>query len=183
MKVTNGKIPGLLIIQPQVFQDDRGYFFESYNTKKLEEYTGSMNWVQDNEAGSVKGVFRGFHYQLPPYGQAKLVRVCKGEVLDIAIDIRPDSPHFGKAESIVLSEDNKLQFFVPEGFAHGYLVLSDYAVFSYKCNNFYAPGKEGGIHFKSVQLDTDLPIDHDQLIISQKDRSLPDFGSHLPFVE
>lgn len=183
MKVSPGKIPGLLIIQPSVFEDDRGYFFESFNEKKLEEYTGPMNWVQDNEAGSSKGVFRGFHYQLPPFGQAKLVRVSKGEVLDIAVDIRPDSPHYGKTESIILNDQNKLQFFIPEGFAHAYLVLSDYAVFNYKCNNYYAPGKEGGIIYKSVSLDTDWPLKPDELILSKKDLALPDFGNHLHYSE
>ncbi len=183
MKVTTGKIPGLLIIQPSVFEDERGYFFESFNEKKLEEHTGPMNWVQDNEAGSIKGVFRGFHYQIPPFGQAKLVRVTKGAVLDIAVDIRAESPHYGQAESIVLSEENKTQFLIPEGFAHAYLVLSEYAVFNYKCNNYYAPGKEGGIHYKSIKLDTGWPIDPDKLILSKKDLALPEFGNHLPYSE
>ena len=183
MKVTTGKIPGLLIIQPSVFEDERGYFFESFNEKKLEEHTGPMNWVQDNESGSIKGVFRGFHYQIPPFGQAKLVRVSKGAVLDIAVDIRPESPHYGQAESIVLSEENKTQFLIPEGFAHAYLVLSEYAVFNYKCNNYYAPGKEGGIHYKSIKLDTGWPIDPDKLILSKKDLALPEFGNHLPYSE
>lgn len=181
MKTTDGKLPGLFILEPVIFKDSRGYFFESYNREKVKQHLGDIHWVQDNEAGSHKNVLRGFHYQLPPFAQSKLVRVTEGSVLDIAIDIRPKSPTYGQYQSIVLSNENKLQFFIPAGFAHGYLVLSDYAVFNYKCDNYYAPKHEGGIRFDDPQLAIDLPVDPKSLIVSEKDRDLPDFGKHLPF--
>ena len=143
MKVIDTEIEGLVILEPQVFGDDRGYFFESFSLKRFEEKVSKTVFVQDNESKSKYGVLRGLHYQLPPYTQAKLVRVVKGRVLDVAVDIRKGSPTFGKHVAVELSEENKLQFFLPKGFAHGFAVLSEEAVFQYKCDEYYAPDHEG----------------------------------------
>lgn len=183
MEVIKGRIEGLFTIKPRVFKDQRGYFYESFNQRLFEQQIGKINWVQDNEAGSIQGVFRGFHYQVPPHAQAKLVRVTRGEVLDIAIDIRPGSPTYGQSESVVLSEANQLQFFIPAGFAHGYLVLSDYAVFNYKCDNYYAPDHEGGILFSDDNFGIDWPLEFRDFLVSEKDQKLPAFGSHRKFEE
>ena len=181
MQITEGKIPGLYLLTPRVFEDERGYFYESYNQDVFEQKIKKIRWVQDNESGSVKNVFRGFHYQVPPFAQAKLVRVSRGKVLDIAIDIRPDSPTFGQSESVILSEENKLQFFIPAGFAHGYLVLSEKAVFNYKCDDFYHPEAEGGISYRDPNLKIDWPLPVDELIVSRKDKQLPELTHHRPF--
>ncbi|TVR83112.1 MAG: dTDP-4-dehydrorhamnose 3,5-epimerase [Saprospirales bacterium] len=181
MEVKKGKIEGLFTIEPKVFKDKRGYFYESFNQRLFEQHIGKVHWVQDNEAGSIKRVFRGFHYQVPPHAQAKLVRVTQGEVLDIAIDIRPGSPTYGQSESVILSASNQLQFFIPAGFAHGYLVLSDYAVFNYKCDNYYAPGHEGGILFSDPSFEIDWPFKPTSFLVSEKDQNLPILGSHRKF--
>lgn len=156
MTVETCFIEGLKIIKPRIFQDDRGYFFESFNSEKFNELTGeNITFVQDNESLSSKNVLRGLHFQNPPYAQGKLVRVVKGSVLDVAVDIRKNSPTYGKHFSVVLSEENKTQFWVPEGFAHGFLTLEDNTIFQYKCTNFYHPESDNGIFFA----DTDLGID------------------------
>ncbi len=178
MEIKETEIEGLLILQPTVHGDHRGYFFESYNKTKLLELGFNINFIQDNEALSGKYIFRGFHYQLPPYGQAKLVRVIKGKVLDIVIDIRPNSPTYGQSYSILLSEENKTQFFVPEGFAHGYISLEEGTIFSYKVTNVYNRESEGGINFSDPNLNIDWPIPIEELITSDKDQNLPFFGSH-----
>ena len=155
MKVIETEIEGVFILEPRVFGDDRGYFFESFSLKHFEEKVSKTVFVQDNESKSKYGVLRGLHYQLPPYTQAKLVRVVKGRVLDVAVDIRKGSPTFGKYVAVELSEENKLQFFLPKGFAHGFAVLSEEAIFQYKCDEYYAPDYEGAMCFD----DSDLGID------------------------
>lgn len=155
MKVTKTDIEGVLIIEPRLFNDARGYFFESYNRKNYEEAGITADFVQDNESCSTRGVMRGLHFQRPPYAQAKLVRCVKGKVLDVAVDIRKGSPTYGQHVAVELSEENHRQFFIPRGFAHGFAVLSDTAVFQYKCDNYYHPEADGGI---SIQDDT-LGID------------------------
>lgn len=169
MKVINTKIKGVVVLEPQVFGDERGYFFESFSQKKFEEQVSRTIFVQDNESRSSYGVVRGLHYQLPPYTQAKLVRVVKGCVLDIAVDLREGSPTFGEHVAIELSDDNKKQFFIPRGFAHGFAVLSEEAIFQYKCDNYYAPGSEGGIRFDDPSLGIDWRIPRDKMILSGKD--------------
>lgn len=181
MEIIETEIEGLLIVQPTVHGDHRGYFFESYNKQKLSHLGFNVNFIQDNEAMSGKNVFRGFHYQLPPFGQAKLVRVIKGRVLDIVIDIRPNSRTFGQSFNILLSEENKTQFFVPEGFAHGYISLEDNTIFSYKVSNVYNKESEGGINFMDPSLKIDWPLSMDELITSEKDRHLPFLGAHKTY--
>ena len=143
MKVTKTDIEGVLIIEPRLFNDARGYFFESYNRKNYEEAGITADFVQDNESCSTRGVMRGLHFQRPPYAQAKLVRCVKGKVLDVAVDIRKGSPTYGQHVAVELSEENHRQFFIPRGFAHGFAVLSDTAVFQYKCDNYYHPEADG----------------------------------------
>jgi len=144
MTIKEGELPGLFIIEPKIFEDERGYFFESFHTEKFNQALDKkIEFVQDNESKSQKGVLRGLHFQQPPYAQGKLVRVIKGAVLDVAVDIRKGSSTYGKYQSIILSEENKKQFYIPEGFAHGFLTLEDNTVFSYKCTNFYNPSAEG----------------------------------------
>ena len=174
MKFTSTDIPGLLIIEPVVFKDDRGYFLECYNEQKFSE-GGIHNtcWVQDNESKSSKGVIRGMHYQLEPYAQAKLVRVISGKVFDVAVDIRKGSPTFGKWFGVELSCENKKQFYIPRGFAHGFSVLSDTATFIYKCDNFYTPSAERGFNPFDSSLDIPWGIDKSQALLSQRDSSLP----------
>jgi dTDP-4-dehydrorhamnose 3,5-epimerase len=165
------KLKGLMIIKPSVFPDDRGFFMETYNQKVFADNGISVNFVQDNHSRSTKGVFRGLHFQKPPFAQDKLVRCTRGEVLDIAVDIRANSPTFGQYETVVLSEENKNMFFIPAGFAHGFLVLSDVADFQYKCSNFYNKESEGGIIWNDAEIDLALPdID---LILSDKDKLWP----------
>ena len=174
MKATETKLKGCFVIEPSVFNDDRGYFFESYNKEKFEKLTGStVNFVQDNESFSSKGVLRGLHFQKGAYAQAKLVRVTHGEVLDVAVDIRPDSETFLEVATERLSSENKKQLFVPRGFAHGFIVLSDTVVFNYKCDNFYNKAFEGGIIYNDETLHIDWLLDSKDFLVSEKDLVLP----------
>lgn len=174
--------PGLIVYEPKIHEDDRGYFYESYNQKTFEAGGISTQFVQDNQARSAYGVLRGLHYQIGSFAQAKLVRVIQGEVLDVVVDLRSHSPTYGKWYSIRLSAQNKRQFFVPRGFAHGYLVLSETAEFFYKCDNFYSREHEGGLRFDDPQLGIDWEIDLSKVILSEKDKKLPIFGQHRAFV-
>ena len=173
MKVIDTEIEGLVILEPHVFGDDRGYFFESFSLKRFEEKVSKTVFLQDNESKSKYGVLRGLHYQLPPYTQAKLVRVVKGRVLDVAVDIRKGSPTFGKHVAVELSEENKLQFFLPKGFAHGFAVLSEEAVFQYKCDEYYAPDHEGAIRYDDPELGIDWKLPVEDIILSEKDKKHP----------
>jgi dTDP-4-dehydrorhamnose 3,5-epimerase len=168
------KLEGCYIIEPKIIQDDRGYFMESFNEQTFRQGTGTnVHFVQDNQSFSTKGVLRGLHYQTGEHAQAKLVRVLKGEVLDVAVDIRPGSPTFGQYESVLLSGENQKQFFIPRGFAHGFLVLSESAVFFYKCDNFYNKDSEGGILYNDPALQIDWNFPESGLIISEKDKIQP----------
>ncbi len=168
-----GKINGIWIFEPRVFEDHRGFFYESFNYKQFAEATGfHRNFVQDNHSLSYYGVMRGLHFQIPPHAQAKLVRVIRGEILDVAVDIRKDSPTFGQHESLVISSDNKKQLLLPAGFAHGFVVLSEEAEVLYKCDQYYAPGYEGGIIYNDPDLNIDWKVPVDKLIISGKDQAL-----------
>ncbi len=168
------KLKGCFIIEPAIFHDDRGYFMESYNEKKFSQIVGQqVHFVQDNQSFSTKGVLRGLHYQCGEFAQAKLVRVLQGEVLDVAVDIRPDSATYGQYEAVILSAENQKQFFVPRGFAHGFLVLSETATFFYKCDNFYNAASEGGIVYNDANLAIDWKTPLNDLIISPKDIALP----------
>ncbi|WP_111683202.1 dTDP-4-dehydrorhamnose 3,5-epimerase [Winogradskyella tangerina] len=174
MTVQETKLKGSYILQPQIFEDKRGYFIESFNKKTFEDKTGlKVEFVQDNESLSSKGVLRGLHYQRGEYAQAKLVRVIKGKVLDVVVDLRPDSSTYGEHFSIVLSEENKTQFYVPRGFAHGFLVLEDHTIFNYKCDNYYNKQAEGGIIYNDAELNIDWNFPMGDLIISEKDLLLP----------
>lgn len=173
MEVIHTEIEGLLIIQPKVFGDERGYFFESFSMKEFEEKVSKTVFVQDNESKSRYGVLRGLHFQKPPFAQAKLVRVVTGRVLDVAVDIRNDSPTFGRYFSLELSGENKLQLFVPRGFAHGFVVLSDEAVFQYKCDNYYSPAHEGAIRWNDPRLHIDWQLPQNEIILSEKDKNNP----------
>lgn len=173
MNVIETEIQGLLIIEPRVFHDERGYFFESYSQRDFEAQVGKVNFVQDNESMSTRGVIRGLHFQRPPFTQTKLVRVVSGAVLDIAVDIRKGSPTFGHHVAVVLSGENQLQFFIPKGFAHGFAVLSDRAVFQYKCDEFYHPEADGGIQLDDPTLGINCQIPAKEAIRSQKDLTLP----------
>ena len=181
IEVIKTEIEGVLIIEPKVFGDTRGYFLESFNSKEFAEKTGlSITFVQDNESMSSYGVMRGLHFQCPPYTQSKLVRCVKGAVLDVAVDIRKGSPTYGKHVAVELTEDNHRQFFVPRGFAHGFAVLSESAVFQYKCDNFYAPQADGGISILDVSLGIDWRIPTNKALLSEKDTKhalLKDFDS------
>lgn len=181
MAVVETPIEGLKIFEPRVFGDDRGYFFESYNFKTFKEAGISASFVQDNQSRSVFGVLRGLHYQIPPFAQAKLVRVIEGKVLDVAVDIRPDSKTYGEWFSIILSAENKKQLFIPRGFAHGFLVLSETAEFFYKCDNFYSKESEGSILYNDPKLKIDWQIDLEKIILSEKDGLAPRFGDHRKF--
>lgn len=175
MEIVKTSIEGLVIIQPKVFEDERGYFMESYKESFIKENFPDIYFIQDNESKSSYGVLRGLHFQKPPFEQTKLVRVVQGEVLDVAVDLRKNSPTFGKWESVVLSGDNKKQFFIPKGFAHGYVVLSKKAVFSYKVDNLYNISHESGINPLDTSLNIDWKISEDQLLLSIKDKHLPFF--------
>ena len=175
MKVIKTEIEGAVIIEPRVFGDERGYFFESYSARWFNENVSEINFVQDNESKSKYGVLRGLHYQLPPYTQAKLVRVVKGKVLDVAVDMRKDSPTLGKHAVVELSEENKRMFFIPKGFAHGFVVLSDEVIFQYKCDEFYAPGHGAAVRFDDPELGIDWKIPAEDLILSEKDKKHPNF--------
>ncbi len=176
MKFTRASIPDVVICEPLVHGDERGYFFESFRQDKLNAFLGfSVKFVQDNESLSSKGVLRGLHYQLPPYAQSKLVRVIEGEVLDIAVDIRKGSETFGQHVAVILSGENKKQLFIPRGFAHGFVVLSDSAKFAYKVDNYYSPECDRGIAFDSHALAIDWLLDREELLISGKDMNQIDF--------
>jgi dTDP-4-dehydrorhamnose 3,5-epimerase len=168
------EIPGLLVFEPDVFEDSRGYFFESYNEKKFREAGIDYCWVQDNQSSSAYGVIRGLHYQLPPFAQAKLVRVLRGKILDVVVDIRTGSPTFGKSYSKVLSAKNKRQLFIPKGFAHGFSVLSKQAEVIYKCDEYYNKESEAGIIYNDPELNIDWRIP-ENAVISEKDQQLPLF--------
>jgi dTDP-4-dehydrorhamnose 3,5-epimerase len=184
MEVIKTKIDGVVIIEPKVFQDARGYFFESFSQREFEAKVCQINFVQDNESMSSYGVMRGLHFQRPPFAQSKLVRCVKGRVLDVAVDIRKGSPTYGQHVAVELSEDNHRQFFVPRGFAHGFVVLSETAVFQYKCDNFYAPEADGGINIKDDALGIDWQIPMEKATLSEKDLkhvSLKDFDSPFDY--
>jgi dTDP-4-dehydrorhamnose 3,5-epimerase len=166
-------LPGLLLLQPKVFSDSRGYFMESYNKKDFEEIGLDVEFVQDNQALSGYGVIRGLHYQMPPYAQTKLVRVLKGKILDVALDIRKNSPTFGQYFIIELSDENFLQLLIPKGFAHGYSVLEDNTVVFYKTDEFYHPEAEEGIYAFDPELGIDWGIPEDKIVVSEKDKKLP----------
>lgn len=175
MNVIKTKVKDLLIIEPQVFTDGRGYFFESYNKKKLEDLIGKQyNFVQDNESKSSYGVIRGLHYQLAPYSQTKIVRVLEGRVYDVAVDLRTDSPTFGEWVSVELSGENNKQFLIPKGFAHGFSVLSETAVFAYKCDEYYYPEAEAGIVYNDPSFGIDWKIPEKNSRLSEKDKILPE---------
>ncbi len=175
MTITESPLPGLLILQPRVFEDSRGYFFESFNRKNLMDAGINAQFVQDNQSLSQYGVLRGLHYQLAPYAQSKLVRVLMGSVWDVAVDIRRNSPTFGQYFGIELSAENKTQLYIPQGFAHGFAVTSPSAVFFYKCDSFYNPEAERGIHFSDPELAIPWPVSESDSIISAKDKVLPLF--------
>ena len=184
MEVIKTELEGVVIIEPKIFRDARGYFFESFSQKEFEEKVRKIAFVQDNESMSSYGVMRGLHFQLPPFTQSKLVRCVKGKVLDVAVDIRKGSPTFGKHVSVELSEDNHRQFFVPRGFAHGFAVLSETAVFQYKCDNFYAPQSDGGISILDDSLGIDWKLPTDKVVLSEKDTKHPqlkDFDSPFKY--
>ena len=173
MEVIKTAIEGVVIIEPKVFHDARGYFFESFSQREFDEKVCKINFVQDNESMSSYGVMRGLHFQRPPFTQSKLVRCVRGAVLDVAVDIRKGSPTYGQHVSCLLTEDNHRQFFVPRGFAHGFAVLSETAVFQYKCDNFYAPQADGGISILDDSLGIDWQIPTDKAILSEKDTKHP----------
>ncbi|MEY8720459.1 dTDP-4-dehydrorhamnose 3,5-epimerase [Bacteroides stercorirosoris] len=173
MKVIQTNVEGLAIIEPHLLKDSRGYFFESFSQREFEEKVRKVNFVQDNESMSSYGVMRGLHFQKPPFAQSKLVRCVKGSVLDVAVDIRKGSPTYGEYVAVELSEGNHLQFFIPRGFAHGFAVLSEVAVFQYKCDNYYAPQADGGISILDESIGIDWKIPVDKAILSEKDKKHP----------
>ena len=173
MKIIDTKIPDLKILEPSVFTDDRGYFFESYSYQKMKDLGMDNVFVQDNESKSQRGVLRGLHFQNPPFAQAKLVRVVKGAVLDVAVDIRKNSPTYGQHVCVELSEQNKRMFYIPEGFAHGFLVLEDDTIFSYKCSQFYNKESEGSLLWNDETLNINWGFDNP--ILSEKDKIAPEF--------
>ncbi len=173
MKITKTEIEGVVIIEPHIFEDARGYFFEAFSEREFAEKVCNCHFVQDNEAKSSYGVVRGLHFQLPPHAQSKLVRVVSGCVLDIAVDIRKSSPTFGKYVAVELSAENHRQIFIPQGFAHGYSVLSEEAVLEYKCDNYYAPESEGAIAWNDADLAIDWLIPAEKVILSEKDKHHP----------
>ncbi|MDE6805607.1 MAG: dTDP-4-dehydrorhamnose 3,5-epimerase [Muribaculaceae bacterium] len=185
MQVIKTALEGVLIIEPRMFKDARGYFFESYNKKAFDEAIGrKVDFVQDNESMSSRGVMRGLHFQRPPHAQAKLVRCVRGRVLDVAVDIRKGSPTYGRHVAVELSEENHRQFFIPRGFAHGFAVLSDVAVFQYKCDNYYAPEADGGISIADESLGIDWQLDPSEALLSDKDMKHPllkDFDSPFEY--
>lgn len=173
MEIIKTNIEGVIIIEPRIFKDDRGYFFESFSQREFEEKVCKTTFVQDNESKSGYGVLRGLHFQKPPFAQSKLVRVIKGAVLDVAVDIRKGSPTFGQYVSVELTGDNHRQFFIPRGFAHGFSVLSEEVIFQYKCDNFYSPQSEGAIAWNDPDLNIDWRIPVEEVILSEKDSKHP----------
>lgn len=183
MELLRTDIEGVVVLKPRIFEDSRGYFYESYSKKVFDGLVGAVDFVQDNQSMSSYGVMRGLHFQKPPFAQAKLVRCVVGKVLDVAVDIRKGSPTFGRHVAVELSAENHLQFFIPRGFAHGFAVLSDVAVFQYKCDNYYSPQSDGGISLLDPDLGIDWRIDSAKAILSDKDLRHPllkDFDS--PFI-
>lgn len=179
MRVEKTPLQDCFLIHDTIYKDDRGYFFESFNAQRFYKETGSqITFVQDNQSRSVKGVLRGIHFQQGEHAQAKLVRVLRGQVLDVAVDLRSESPTFGKYHAVVLSEHSNTQFFVPRGFGHGFVVLSDTADFFYKCDNFYNKQSEGGIIYNDPHLQINWQLPESALIISEKDAALPSFSSY-----
>ena len=176
MKFSKTDINGVVLIEPSVIKDQRGYFLESFNIMEFEKEIGKVAFVQENESKSLKGVLRGLHFQNPPFAQAKLVRCIEGKVLDVALDIRKGSPTYGLYHSVILSSENKKQLFLPKGFAHGFLVLSDTAVFSYKVDNFYAPEYDGGIRWNDKELNIQWDLCESDVLVSKKDIQLPFFS-------
>ena len=182
MNLIKTTIDGLVILKPIVFKDKRGYFMESYNQKNINKLLGNIHFVQDNESKSSKGVLRGLHFQKPPFSQAKLVRCLEGEILDVALDLRKDSKTYGLFETTLLSEKNKNKLFIPKGFAHGFVVLSESAIVSYKADNYYDPNYESGVLWNDSDLNIDWKINADEVIISEKDKNLPTFNNIInPF--
>lgn len=184
MNIIQTSIPGVVIIEPRLFKDDRGYFFESFSEREFNTQVREVKFVQDNESMSSYGVMRGLHFQRPPYTQSKLVRCVKGAVLDVTVDIRKGSPTYGQHVAVELTEENHRQFFVPRGFAHGFAVLSETAIFQYKCDNFYHPEADGGISILDDSLGIDWHIPTDHAILSEKDTKHPllkDFDSPFDF--
>jgi len=182
MDIIQTPFEGCVVIRPQIFKDNRGYFFESFNQKAFAEITGhGFPFVQDNQSFSTKGTLRGLHLQKGEYAQSKLVRVTSGEVLDVAVDLRKSSSTYGQYHSVILSESNNLQFFIPVGFAHGFVVLSDAAVFQYKCDKYYNRSSEGGIHFADPMLNIDWKFPIDELKVSDKDKELPFLKDSVDF--
>jgi dTDP-4-dehydrorhamnose 3,5-epimerase len=173
MKVTKTHIPDILLIEPKIFEDSRGVFYESYNYNSLKQYNLEYNFIQDNHSKSIYGVLRGLHYQKPPYAQTKLVRVTKGRVLDIAVDLRIGSPTFLQHITVELSDENNIQMLIPQGFAHGFVVLSKEVEFLYKCDNYYNKDAEGGIIYNDKTLNIDWKIDAKDLLLSAKDALNP----------
>lgn len=176
MNVIKTDIEGVVVIEPRVFDDARGYFFESYSKRRFDEVVRPIEFVQDNESMSTRGVIRGLHFQRPPFSQSKLVRCVRGAVLDVVVDIRRGSPTYGRHIAVELTGENRRQLFVPRGFAHGFAVLSDEAVFQYKCDNYYHPESEGGISIADHSLGIDWRIDHAEAILSEKDLRNPMFS-------
>lgn len=170
------------VFEPTIWKDERGYFVETFNASGLPDDLRNITFVQDNEARSTKGVLRGLHYQLAPMAQSKLVRCVSGEVLDVIVDLRPDSATYGQHLSLVLNEINKKQLFVPHGFAHGYVVLSDTAIFAYKCDNYYSPAHEAGLLYNDENLQINWLLSGDSLIVSSKDIAQPDWSNHKPYM-
>ena len=173
MEIIKTNIEGVVIIEPRIFKDDRGYFFESFSQREFEEKVCKTTFVQDNESKSSYGVLRGLHFQKPPFAQSKLVRVIKGVVLDVAVDIRKGSPTFGQYVSVELTGENHRQFFIPRGFAHGFSVLSEEVIFQYKCDNFYSPQSEGAIAWNDPDLNIDGRIPAEKVVLSEKDSKHP----------
>lgn len=177
MEIVKSSIEGLVIIQPKVFEDERGYFMESHKESFIKENFPDIHFIQDNESKSTYGVLRGLHFQRPPFEQTKLVRVIHGEVLDVAVDLRKGSPTFGQYESVILSGENKKQLFIPHGFAHGFVTLSETAVFSYKVDQVYAPHHESGIVYNDPQLNIDWKVPTQDIVVSRKDTQLQKFAT------
>ena len=173
MNIIKTDIPEVVVIEPKMFGDNRGYFFESFSERDFAANVREVRFVQDNESRSCYGVLRGLHFQKPPHAQSKLVRVVKGRVLDVAVDIRKGSPTYGRHVAVELSEENHRQFFIPRGFAHGFVVLSDEAVFQYKCDNYYAPHSEGGVAWDDPDIAIDWKVPSDKIMLSEKDKVNP----------
>jgi dTDP-4-dehydrorhamnose 3,5-epimerase len=179
MNIVETEIKGVFIIEPKVFGDNRGYFFESFSQREFESVIGPVTFVQDNQSKSSYGVVRGLHFQKPPHAQAKLVRVVKGKVLDVAVDLREDSPTFGKYMAVELSDENHRQVFIPKGFAHGFSVLSEEAVFQYKCDEYYAPESEAAIAWDDQDLNIDWKVPAEDVVLSAKDRNHPSLKDYI----